>query len=174
VILWLFCLNSWSANPVGSPLVKTLFRPNFARQQYRNCLRLNCANLSSEKLERVLVKLGSAASRMAQEADWSFSPSVGGFNPDAQYKAPLLLVQTDSVALGIVPYILLDYYRATGNVEYLERGIAALRAQFPISPSENWAHVGYGAKVGVSSFHWCTGSGMAAGIPLPMAKELIN
>src|SRR5208282_4367303 len=36
--------------------------------------------------------------------------------------------------------ILLDYYRATGKVEYLERGIAALRAQFPISPSENWAH----------------------------------
>jgi hypothetical protein len=57
--------------------------------------------------------------------------------------------------------ILLDFYRATGKVEYLERGIAALRAQFPISPSENWAHVGYGAKAGVSSFHWGTGSGMA-------------
>jgi hypothetical protein len=57
--------------------------------------------------------------------------------------------------------ILLDYYRATGKVEYLERGIAALRAQFPISPSENWAHVGYGPKAGVSSFHWGTGSGMA-------------
>jgi hypothetical protein len=57
--------------------------------------------------------------------------------------------------------ILLDYYRATGKVEYLERGIAALRAQFPISPSENWAHEGYGTKAGVSSFHWGTGSGMA-------------
>jgi hypothetical protein len=57
--------------------------------------------------------------------------------------------------------ILLDYYRATGNVEYLERGIAALRAQFPVSPSENWAHTGYGGKAGVSSFHWGTGSGMA-------------
>jgi hypothetical protein len=57
--------------------------------------------------------------------------------------------------------ILLDYYRATGKPEYLERGVAALRAQFPISPSENWAHVGYGAKAGVSSFHWGTGSGMA-------------
>lgn len=57
--------------------------------------------------------------------------------------------------------ILLDYYRATGKIEYLERGIAALRAQFPISPSENWAHVGYGPKAGVSSFHWGTGSGMA-------------
>jgi hypothetical protein len=57
--------------------------------------------------------------------------------------------------------ILLDYYRTTGKVEYLERGIAALRAQFPISPSENWAHSGYGAKAGVSSYHWGTGSGMA-------------
>jgi hypothetical protein len=57
--------------------------------------------------------------------------------------------------------ILLDYYRATGNIEYLERGVAALRAQFPVSPSENWAHSGYGAKAGISSFHWGTGSGMA-------------
>ncbi len=57
--------------------------------------------------------------------------------------------------------VLLDYYRATGRVEYLERGVAALRAQFPVSPSENWAHEGYGRKSGVSSFHWGTGSGMA-------------
>jgi len=57
--------------------------------------------------------------------------------------------------------ILLDYYRATGKAEYLERGVAALRAQFPISPSENSAHGGYGGKAGVSSFHWGSGSGMA-------------
>lgn len=57
--------------------------------------------------------------------------------------------------------ILLDYYRTTAKTECLERGVAALRAQFPISPSENWAHSGYGAKAGVSSFHWGTGSGMA-------------
>ncbi|MCX6623677.1 MAG: hypothetical protein NTY38_21935 [Acidobacteria bacterium] len=57
--------------------------------------------------------------------------------------------------------VLLDYYRATGKAEYLERGVAALRAQFPVSPSENWAHVGYGKKAGVSGFHWGSGSGMA-------------
>ena len=57
--------------------------------------------------------------------------------------------------------VLLDYYRATGKAEYLERGISALRSQFPISPSENWAHSGYGGKAGVSSFDWGTGSGMA-------------
>ena len=57
--------------------------------------------------------------------------------------------------------VLLDYYRATARAEYLERGVAALRAQFPISPSENWAHSGYGRKAGVSGFHWGSGSGMA-------------
>ena len=83
--------------------------------------------------------------------------------------------------------ILMDYYRATRKTEYLERGIAALRAQFPISPYENVAHSGYGEKNvsrkrvgqlravppwytynrypekirGISSFHWGTGSGMA-------------
>jgi hypothetical protein len=57
--------------------------------------------------------------------------------------------------------VILDYYRATGKPEYQERGVSALRSQFPISPSENWAHSGYGKKAGVSSFHWGTGSGMA-------------
>ena len=46
-----------------------------------------------------------------------------------------------------------------GRVPGAGRGRAA--AQFPISPSENWAHQGYGGKAGVSSFHWGTGSGMA-------------
>ena len=41
--------------------------------------------------------------KFSHEPDWSFSPSVGGFNPDAQYKAPLILVQADRVGLGIVP-----------------------------------------------------------------------
>ena len=37
-----------------------------ARQQYRNCLRLNCANPWTEKLELALVKLGGMVTRMAQ------------------------------------------------------------------------------------------------------------
>ena len=56
--------------------------------------------------------------------------------------------------------LLLDYYLATAKTEYLERGVAALRAQFPVSPAENWAHRNY-KRAGVSSFHWGTGSGMA-------------
>jgi len=37
-----------------------------ARRQYRNCLRLNCANPWTEKLEQALVTLGSMVTRMAQ------------------------------------------------------------------------------------------------------------
>ncbi len=57
--------------------------------------------------------------------------------------------------------VILNYYRVTGKAEYLERAVEALRAQFPISPSENWAHTAYGHKAGISSFHWGTGSGLA-------------
>ncbi len=80
---------------------------------------------------------------------------LGGFttqNSDAEWS---------DARQSLAANVILDFYRATGNVEYLERGIAALRAQFPISPSENWAHEGYGHKAGVSSFHWGSGSGMA-------------
>lgn len=80
---------------------------------------------------------------------------LGGFttqNSDAEWS---------DARQSLAGNVLLDYYRATGKEEYLERGVAALRAQFPISPSENWAHTGYGKKAGVSSFHWGSGSGMA-------------
>jgi hypothetical protein len=80
---------------------------------------------------------------------------LGGFttqNSDAEWS---------DARQSLAGNVLLDYYRTTGNVEYLERGVEALRAQFPVSPSENWAHTGRGKKAGVSSFHWGTGSGMA-------------
>ena len=80
---------------------------------------------------------------------------LGGFttqNSDAEWS---------DARQSLAGEVILDYYRATHNAEYLERGVEALRSQFPISPSENWAHAGYGHKAGVSSFHWGTGSGMA-------------
>jgi len=85
------------------------------------------------------------------------SPSMllGGFttqNSDAEWS---------DARQTLAGEVILDYYRVTHEPEYLERGVEALRAQFPVSPSENWAHVGYGHKAGVSSFHWGTGSGMA-------------
>ena len=51
------------------------------------------------------VDLHSVADRFRFEGhpDWSYSPSVGGFNPDAQYKAPLILTQERQRAFGIVP-----------------------------------------------------------------------
>ena len=80
---------------------------------------------------------------------------LGGFttqNSDAEWS---------DARQSLAGTVLMDYYRATGKEEYLERGVSALRAQFPISPSENWAHEGYGPKAGVSSFHWGSGSGLA-------------
>ena len=38
--------------------------------------------------------------------DWAYSPSVGGFNPDAKYKSPLILVQSGPLAFAIVPDVL--------------------------------------------------------------------
>ena len=51
------------------------------------------------------VELHSVADcfRFEGHPDWSYSPSVGGFNPDAQYKAPLILTQERQRAFGIVP-----------------------------------------------------------------------
>jgi hypothetical protein len=80
---------------------------------------------------------------------------LGGFttqNSDAEWS---------DARQSLAGTVLMDYYRATGKEEYLERGVSALRAQFPISPSENWAHEGYGPKAGISSFHWGSGSGLA-------------
>jgi hypothetical protein len=67
--------------------------------------------------------------------------------------------------------VILRYYRATHKPEYLERGVEALRSQFPISPSENWAHEAYGPKAGISSFHWGTGSGLAG---VEMEEEFLR
>eukprot|EP00026_Physarum_polycephalum_P003229 Phypoly_transcript_03239.p1 GENE.Phypoly_transcript_03239~~Phypoly_transcript_03239.p1 ORF type:complete len:806 (+),score=96.31 Phypoly_transcript_03239:196-2418(+) len=66
---------------------------------------------------------------------------------------------------GYAAAILLDYYRATWRLEYLERGVAALRSSFAVAPYENWAHTGgsqgdvQGALTGI---HWCQGSGMTS------------
>ncbi|MEI6175826.1 MAG: hypothetical protein WCS43_02945 [Verrucomicrobiota bacterium] len=60
--------------------------------------------------------------------------------------------------------IILNYYRATGKPEYLERGIAAMRAQLNVNPSENFAHQGYPerGKWCITGFHWGTGSSVSA------------
>lgn len=90
---------------------------------------------------------------------------LGGFttqNSDAEWS---------DARQSLAGEVLIDYYRETGKSEYLERGVSALRSQFPISPSENWAHEGYGKKAGVSSFHWGAGSGMAG---IEMEEDLLH
>jgi hypothetical protein len=59
--------------------------------------------------------------------------------------------------------LLLDYYQATGRVDYLERAVAAARAGFAVAPWENWAHTGYTDEPGaLTGIHWGTGSQMAS------------
>ena len=64
---------------------------------------------------------------------------------------------------GYAATVLADYYEATGNVEYLERAIAAARSTFAVAPWENWAHTGYHDEPGaLTGFHWGTGSAMTS------------
>ena len=59
--------------------------------------------------------------------------------------------------------LLLDFYNATGNADYLERAIAAARSTFAVAPWENWAHTGYSDEPGaLTGFHWGTGSAMTS------------
>ena len=50
---------------------------------------------------------------------------------------------------------LFEYYTATRELEYLERGVAALRAGFAVAPFENYAHTGGGP--GNGSVFLCCG-----------------
>jgi hypothetical protein len=85
-----------------------------------------------------------------------FSPYLlGGFttqNTDAEWS---------DARQGYAATVLADYYQATGNVEYLERSVAAARSTFSVAPWENWAHTGYIDQPGaLTGFHWGTGSAM--------------
>jgi hypothetical protein len=128
-------------------------------------------------------------------------PLIGGFESKTALLGGFTTQNSDAewsdARQSQIGNILMDYYRATGKTEYLERGIAALRAQFPVSPYENVAHTGYGSKnvtrkrvghlsavppwytynrypekiMGISSFHWGTGSGMAG---IEMEEEFLR
>ena len=88
----------------------------------------------------------------------SFSPKLlGGFttqNTDAEWS---------DARQGYAAILLFNYYRATDNVEYLERAVAAARSTFAVAPWENWAHTGYIDEHGaLTGFHWGTGSAMTS------------
>src|SRR5579883_2729 len=92
---------------------------------------------------------------------WSnplFSPKLlGGFttqNTDAEWS---------DARQGYAAIVLFDYFRETGNFEYLERAVAAARSTFAVAPWENWAHTGYKDEPGaLTGFHWGTGSAMTS------------
>ncbi|HCA80439.1 MAG TPA: hypothetical protein DEP53_11975 [Bacteroidetes bacterium] len=94
---------------------------------------------------------------------WLSCELFGGFgvqNTDAEW--------SDS-RQGYFAVTLMHYYELTGEKEYFERGVAALRAMFslfesPTSPrtAENYAHSGYNQPAGVTGIHWGTGSSVVS------------
>jgi hypothetical protein len=70
---------------------------------------------------------------------------------------------------GYFALTLMRYYEVTGEREYLERGVSALRAMFslfesPLSPrcAENYAHSAIDRPGGVTGIHWGTGSSVVS------------
>jgi hypothetical protein len=94
---------------------------------------------------------------------WLSRELFGGFgvqNTDAEW--------SDS-RQGYFAVTLMNYYELTGEKEYFERGIAALRAMFslfesPTSPrtAENYGHSGMDRPAGVTGLHWGTGSSVVS------------
>jgi hypothetical protein len=94
---------------------------------------------------------------------WLSCELFGGFgvqNTDAEW--------SDS-RQGYFAVTLAKYYELTGNREYLERAVAALRAMFslfesPDSPrtAENYAHSSEDRLAGVTGLHWGTGSSVVS------------
>lgn len=94
---------------------------------------------------------------------WLSCELLGGFgvqNTDGEW--------SDS-RQGYFALTLLRYYELTGEREYFERGVAALRAMFslfesPTSPrtAENYAHDSGDRLAGVTGLHWGTGSSVVS------------
>lgn len=94
---------------------------------------------------------------------WLSCELFGGFgvqNTDAEW--------SDS-RQGYFALTLMNYYELTGEKEYFERGVAALRAMFalfesPTSPrtAENYGHAGMDRPAGVTGLHWGTGSSVVS------------
>jgi len=94
---------------------------------------------------------------------WLSRELFGGFgvqNTDAEWS---------DARQGYFAVTLMNHYEMTGQREYFERGVAALRAMFslfesPTSPrtAENYAHSGYDQPAGITGIHWGTGSSVVS------------
>ncbi len=88
----------------------------------------------------------------------AFSPKlVGGFttqNTDAEWS---------DARQCYAAVLLWDYYKETGEAEYLERAVASARSTFAVAPWENWAHTWHRNEPGaMTGIHWGTGSAMTS------------
>jgi hypothetical protein len=121
-------------------------------------LALYHATLKHQYLDRGTQSLDYVLLTQQVWNDPSFSPKLlGGFttqNTDAEWS---------DARQSYAATILLDYFRETGKMEYLERAVAAARSTFAVAPWENWAHTGYIDEPGsLTGFHWGTGSAMTS------------
>lgn len=121
-------------------------------------LALYHATHKHEYLDRGLKSLDYLLLTQQVWSNPSFSPKLlGGFttqNTDAEWS---------DARQGYAAIVLFDYFRETGNSEYLERAVAAARSTFAVAPWENWAHTGHIDEPGaLTGFHWGTGSAMTS------------
>jgi hypothetical protein len=87
---------------------------------------------------------------------WLTPDLLGGFgtqNTDAEWSDARQCYAAD---------LYFAYFDQTGVREYLERGVAAMRATFPVAPYENWAHRIEDVHGSWTGMHWGTGSAVTS------------
>jgi hypothetical protein len=128
-----------------------------------------CASLYALTGKREYVDRGSAILdylclyQQVWSPRWLSRELFGGFgvqNTDAEWS---------DARQGYFAVTLTEYYSLTGNREYFERGVAALRAMFSLFESggsprtaENYGHSGGDDPSGVTGLHWGTGSSVVS------------
>ncbi len=83
-------------------------------------------------------------------------PTFGGFgvqNTDAEWS---------DARQAYCANLFYNYFSVTGNEEYRQRAVSALRAAFQVAPAENWAHDLHDGPGAEDCFHWGIGSAAAA------------
>lgn len=137
-------------------------------QLYQACGEIRYLEAGRKALDRLL------AYHQVWDPPFLSINAFGGFasqNTDAEW---------NDARQGLIAPLLIDYYHATGEAEYFERGIATLRACFttmylgrepyiPLRPSvrggieENYAHFGYDVPTpGYLMLDWGAGSSLYA------------
>jgi hypothetical protein len=158
---------SCSRKPVG-------FFDSYTQQHPQNTLSLFQAIEASHRLyqitdDRVYHEYGTALLDYLLLYQQIWSPDFlscdlfGGFgvqNTDGEW--------SDS-RQGYFAVTLMNYYELTGNREYFERSVSALRSMFSLFESsdsprtwENYAHASFDMPGGVTGIHWGTGSSVVS------------